>query len=296
MQSSYRRPEFVIAGATRSGTSTLHHALMKSPYVFMPQQKEIHFFARDSLYAQGEAMYASFFDDAEEGQICGEATPTYFTHGHMFDDSMNHYWSPDDDSVVRMAKMYPDMKVILSIRHPAVRAHSFFWRMVWQGQEKAKSLEVAIEEELKGGRYYMDTVYCPLYLSRYSIHLRHWLKHFKRENIKILIMEEWTKEPAKTLAEIEAFIGVQHSGLLDEDIQKTNVGRRALHPALRFLSAIKPTSRISRALTRRFLSKKGYPDLNAKTFQRLSEIFEEDIHYVEDILGREIKAWRGMSV
>lgn len=290
------KPDFIIAGATRSGTSTLHYALDQSPHIFMPPQKEIHYFARDALFEQGSQFYTSHFDGAGDDQICGEASPTYFIHGHTIDKDVTHQWSPDNDSVIRMAREYPNMKVILSLRHPAVRAHSFFWRVVWQGQEKAKSLEIAIEEEIAGGRHYKDTAFCPLYLSRYKVHLGHWLKYFPRENLKILIMEEWTKVPADTVADIEDFIGASRSGIIDEDVQPTNQGRRVAHPLLKAITRIAPTSRLSRAMTRRVLSRQGYPDLKPETFARLCNIFEEDITYVESVLGRDIPEWREMVV
>jgi hypothetical protein len=292
MSSAVRKPDFIIAGATRSGTSTLHHALSKSPHIFMPSQKELHFFYKDGDYEQGKAFYAEYFDGASNDVICGEASPTYLTKGYTLDASGAHQWQPEDDSAVRLKETYPDMKIVLSLRHPAKRVHSFFWRVVWQGHEHAISLEQAIEAELMGERKPEETPLCPLYLSHYKTHLEHWFQHFPKENILILIMEEWTKDPAGAIAKIEEFVGAKPSGLVNEDIQATNQGRRVAHPFLEPLTRIAPKSKIMRKLTRKFLTKQGYEPLSDETLEKLAKVFSEDIDYLEGVLGRKIEVWR----
>lgn len=292
MSSASKLPKFIIAGATRSGTTTLHSALDKNPNIFTPPQKELHFFYRDADFAKGENFYSTYFKDASNTQICGEASPTYFTRGYAVGEDGSHIFRMEQDSAIRLAQSYPDMKIILSLRHPAKRAHSFFYRTVWQGHEKTKNFEQAIEEELAGTRTPEKTPICPLYLSHYKTHLEHWLSCFPRENIHILIMEEWTTSPAKTLKDIETFVGAELSGLKDEDIQQSNQGRRHVHPLLAPLTQIAPRSKIMRKLTRKLFTKQGYPDLSKDTYNKLCKIFEDDIAYIEKILGREIKVWR----
>ena len=292
MASNPKLPKFIIAGATRSGTTTLHLALDKNPNIFMPAQKELHFFYRDGGFAQGEDFYANYFKDASSGQICGEASPTYFTRGYAVGKNGSHIFRMEEDSAIRLSQTYPDTKIILSLRHPARRAHSFFYRTVWQGHEKTESFEQAIEEELNGTRIPEKTPICPLYLSHYKTHLEHWLSLFPRENIHILIMEEWTKSPAKTLATIENFIGAEASNLKDEDIQQSNQGRRHVHPVIAPLTQIAPRSKIMRKLTRKLFTKQGYPELSQETYNKLCDVFEDDITYIEKVLGRTIEVWR----
>ena len=258
----------------------------------MPGQKELHYFYRDKDFEQGKEFYAEYFKDAGEGQLCGEASPTYLTHGYALDGSLQHSWKPDNDSAVRMKQEFPEMKIIISLRNPVRRAHSFFWRTVWQGHEKTRDFETAIQEELDGMRTPKLTPLCPLYLSHYKIHLEHWFKHFSQDNVLLLVMEEWTKQPAQTIARIEDFIGAQSSGLKDTDIQKSNEGRRVVHPVLKPLTKILPSSRVMRAVNRRFFSKQGYEDIRPETAEKLRQIFEDDIKFVEEIMGLEIPAWR----
>lgn len=285
-------PDFIIAGATRSGTSTLFEALRKNHNLFLPEQKELHYFYRDGDFEKGNEFYAQYFKDAPESTLCGDISPTYLTHGYTLDHDLKHKWQPENDSAIRLHQTFPEMKIIITLRHPAARAHSFFYRTVWQGHEKAGDFEQAIDEELAGSRTPQKTPLCPLYLSHYKTHLEHWLNHFSKGQILLLIMEEWTQKPAKTIRHIEDFIGAPPSGLTDEAIKPANQGRSTSNPLLKPLSRIFPKSRIMRKLNRRLLSKTGYDKIAPQTLGKLNPVFEEDIAYVEKYLGRPITAWR----
>ncbi len=285
-------PDFIIAGATRSGTSTLFEALSRNDNLFLPKQKELHFFCRDADYGRGQNFYASYFKSAPKAALCGDISPTYLTHGFTQDDKLNYRFQPANDSAVRLHQTLPDTKIIITLRNPATRAHSFFWRTVWQGHDTAESFEQAVEEELSGKRKPEHTPLCPLFLSQYKTHLAHWLNHFDKDHILLLVMEEWTRESAKTIRRIEDFIGAPHSNLQDCDIEQTNEGRSLYNPFFKPLTRIAPKTRFMRKLTRNVLSKPGYKPLNPQTLKNLAPIFEQDIVYVENWLGRPLPAWR----
>lgn len=52
--------DFIIAGATRSGTTTLHDLLSRNAHIFMPAKKELNYFWKDQNYNQGLKLYQSF--------------------------------------------------------------------------------------------------------------------------------------------------------------------------------------------------------------------------------------------
>ena len=39
-----KKPNFIISGFPKCGTTSLHHYLNEHPQIFMPSQKELHFF------------------------------------------------------------------------------------------------------------------------------------------------------------------------------------------------------------------------------------------------------------
>ena len=68
-------PEFLGIGVQKGGTTTLQRLLERHPQVWLPPEKEVHFFSRH--YARGSQWYADRFAAARPDQHCGEITPYY---------------------------------------------------------------------------------------------------------------------------------------------------------------------------------------------------------------------------
>jgi hypothetical protein len=56
------RPDFIIMGAMKSATSTLHTQLAMQPGIFMSTPKEPNYFSDDAEFSRGEQWYADLFD------------------------------------------------------------------------------------------------------------------------------------------------------------------------------------------------------------------------------------------
>ena len=279
------QPDFLIAGATRGGTSTLHAALSRHPHIYMPPEKELQFFYRDRLYQKGFDFYCRNFKSAKAGQMIGEASPPYMEKGMHLGPDNKHVWDEGDDCPARIARHLPDAKIILSLRDPVSRAYSIYWKQVWQGRED-KSFNDVIAEELSGERTPQETSVTLLYRNHYKIHLENWLRHFPQEQILLLVFEEWIKSPATAIRQVEDFLGLEHAGMTDTDVQAKNEGRGVKHPLLKPLTKIAGVFPPLHALTRRFLTNQGYPKLSDEEKAKLAGHFVEDRAYIEEWLGR----------
>ena len=54
-----RRPDFVIPGFARCGTTWLYETLRRHPRIFLPERKELDFFSES--WAKGYLFYAAYF-------------------------------------------------------------------------------------------------------------------------------------------------------------------------------------------------------------------------------------------
>lgn len=68
-----RLPEFVIIGAMKAGTTSLHGILDAHPDIHMPRPKAHKFFGKPANWTRGEARYRSLFDS--DAALCGVARP-----------------------------------------------------------------------------------------------------------------------------------------------------------------------------------------------------------------------------
>src|SRR5208283_527610 len=77
---AHRLPDFIIAGAPRSGTTWLYVLARRHPQLAMaePMVPEPKFFLVDELWRRGLAYYsANWFDPLPAGRVLGEKSTNY---------------------------------------------------------------------------------------------------------------------------------------------------------------------------------------------------------------------------
>jgi hypothetical protein len=203
---SFRRtlPDFVIIGAQRAGTTSLHAYLSEHTLISPSRPKEVHYF--DNGYGHGLGWYrAHFAGSRQPGGIAGEATPYYLFHP----------LTPQ-----RMARDLPSCKLIVLLRNPVDRAVSQYHHARAWGYEEL-SLEQGIrqetarlqgeEERLRRDDNYRSFAHQHLsYVARgrYALQLERWFEHFDRDQFLILKAEDLFTEPEAVVAESQRFLGL----------------------------------------------------------------------------------------
>lgn len=111
-------PDFLVAGSAKCGTTFLYDLICRSRSVWSRSPKEIHFFS--NMYRYGARFYSRFFDLCPNGLVCGEASPDYF-------DVCNSR-RPEGrlDTAARIRAVCPDVRILVVLRDPALRAISLF--------------------------------------------------------------------------------------------------------------------------------------------------------------------------
>ena len=103
-----RKPDFVIIGAQKSGTTSLYHYIVQHPEIEPASKKEIKFF--DIHYSEGEKWYLSHFPPKypwADNRITGEGSPEY----------MYLPWAAE-----RLIEFLPETKLVAILRNPVERA------------------------------------------------------------------------------------------------------------------------------------------------------------------------------
>ena len=113
-----RLPQFLGLGVQKGGTTTLQRLLEQHPQVWLPPEKELHFFSLH--YARGQRWYADRFADAAAHQCCGDITPYYIFHPH---------------AAQRIADLLPDARLIVLLRDPVERCLSQYFHSCRLGLE-----------------------------------------------------------------------------------------------------------------------------------------------------------------
>lgn len=206
-----RLPDFLCIGAMRCGTTTLWDFLSVMPDIYLPNQKELHFFDnRDHQYEKGLSFYSSYFAEAQSEQVCGEITPIYLFL---------------EECCSRIQKTLPGVKFIVILRNPVARAWSHYRYSVLYGPEHLSFKEaLAVEEERLASGSYKNLVYFS-YRKRgeYIQQLIRYEKAFSREKICVVFLEDLKRNPELVINQIRHHLGLSPLANFDfNSIQKKN--------------------------------------------------------------------------
>lgn len=266
-----RLPDFVIIGAMKCATSTLHDQLALQPGFFMSEPKEPNFFSDDAEYARGLDWYAGLFQNAAANDLCGESS-THYTKLHTHPKTLE-----------RMRAVLPRVKLIYVMRHPIERLISQYVHE-WSENRVRGTIDEAVEQ------------YPPLVdYSRYSMQIAPYIEVYGRENILPVFFERMTRHPQDTLERVGRFLGYTGNVCWQQDLGARNQGAERLRKSrLRdalvhapLLSTIRkklvPTA--WRDWVKGFWQMRDKPRLAPETEARLRAVFDEDLEQLGRSLG-----------
>ena len=180
------RPDFLIIGAMKSGTSTLAAQLSEQAGIFMTTPKEPNFFSDDDVHAQGLKWYAALFDDAAPGDLRGEAS-THYTKLPTY-----------PRTIARAQAFLEAPRLVYMIRNPVERAVSHFIHEWSQGvMSDDMTAEFARNPEI------VD-------YGRYAMQIRPWIEAYGADAVHLTSLEAMQADPQGVLSEVADFIG--HAG------------------------------------------------------------------------------------
>ena len=195
--SSSNKLNFIVAGTQKGGTTSLDYYLRLHPDILMPIKKELHFFDDDQNYQKGENEYHHFFSDDSLTcrKIKGECTPIYMYWHHV---------------ISRIYHYNPQMKLIIALRNPMLRAWSH-WNMEYtRGDEQAtfgKALQLE-NQRLEQSLHSQHRIYSYIDRGYYARQLKNILQFFPKEQLFIFKSEDLKKQPEKILNELFSFLEV----------------------------------------------------------------------------------------
>ena len=203
LRSRRPRPHFLGIGTQKGGTTTLYQLLKPHPEVFLPDNKEVHYFTKH--YAKGEDWYLEHFAAAAPGQLRGEITPYYLFHQAV----------PE-----RIHALRPNMRLIALVRDPVERTLSQYFHSRRLGLEDLP-LEQALAAEAErlagsealirqpGGTHSSHQEHSYLARSRYDEQLQRYFHLFGRSNVLVLRSEDLFEQPQASLRALSAFLGIR---------------------------------------------------------------------------------------
>ena len=185
--------DFLIVGAQKCGTTSLHRYLSAHPQIEMPRSKELDFFSNDKYFSKGLEYYQGFFAHLEDQNILsGEASPQY-----MYCDI-----APQ-----RISAAYPDVRLIMCLRDPVERAISHLRMNRRRGLDSRSLIEAYREFQNKACQHKDDPELGYFSLGEYGRILKTYLRYFDLQQILFVHAEDLRWNRLGEIDRILTFLG-----------------------------------------------------------------------------------------
>lgn len=309
-------PNFIIAGAPTSGTTSLYHYLRQHPQVFMCPIKEPTYFAAADILARKDLLpmlerqrpalqaylaggnqrrhqllvtrwddYVSLFQNVRDHVAIGEASVSYL----LF---------PSAARAIRST--LPGVRLIFLLRDPTERLYSAYLKALRSDPDFTFRSWVLKEMKLSGDRRLeVHRFPIPLDGGLYATQLGRFLDVFPRDQVRIYLYESYRAEPRAVLRDILVFLGVDPNHPLDTS-RRHNETLVPRFPAItrlrrRFLGNLPLIAWLpapaGNALRKLYLRTKGGFAIDPNDRRMVIDYYRDEIRRTEDLIGRDLSAW-----
>lgn len=271
-------PSFFVIGPPRTGTTWLHSLLSECTWLPYPT-KETRFF--DQHFDRGLAWYAAHYRDTSTDRKIGEVAPTYFASSKACE---------------RIARVVPHAKVVCTFRNPVDRVWSLYRLKRAYGM-----IRWNFEEALVRDPELMES-------SRYAFHLKEWRQALGFGQVMVTIHDDIQTDPQSYLDKLVDFIGVPRLELLPAHKPRVLTSDKMTQPRnyywtrgatllaewskARRLDSIVAAAKKWGALNLFLGGGPSFAELSSGQRARLRTLFRPEIELLEEMLNRDLSAWK----
>ncbi len=268
-------PDFVIIGAMKCATSTLHDQLARIEGVSMSEPKEPNFFSDELNWAKGMGWYESLFDSMPTGDLKGESS-THYTKVPTY-----------PLCVSRMHEHLPDAKLIYVMRDPVDRIvsqyiHEWSQRVI----EDGCSIDDAID------LYPILVEY-----SKYARQVSPYIEKWGMDRVLPVFFERLMYNPQEEFERVGRFLGITSEMRWDtSDAQNVSAQRQRRGPVADAILGNRALQVIRRTLMPESVRAKFRSRWTMKERPVLSDASIEKIHSMLDPDMDQLGAWIGRDL
>jgi hypothetical protein len=178
--------DFLVIGAQKAGTTWLNRKLRKHHQkISFPGGKEVHFW--DLFRARGTDWYVKLLSKPD-GRLHGDMTPAYA--------------SLPPEVIAECHSLFPNLRLIYTIRDPAERAWS---------AAKMDAVRAGMKVDDVPDEWFISHFRSTGSLARgdYESCIRNWLHFYEEEQLLILRFEEIMEDPASYLKKCFNHLGLE---------------------------------------------------------------------------------------
>ena len=295
-------PNFLVVGAAKSGTSSLHEYLIQHEDIFMPtinkegkSVKEPQFLIKSKVEERlhfgiwNWDEYKFLFENVKQEKAIGESTVFYL------------YYYKEAIKNIKLL-LGNDVKIIILLRNPVDRAFSAF-QHVSKSVKESLSFEDALNQE--EGRLEKDLTLTPMVMYKDMGLYYNMVKAYKEkfENVHIILYEDFRDKTDEVLKDVFEFLEVNVQTKINSSTRHNVGGKRWKNQKMKNLFQ---KDNIFKNIYMKFvpdiikdkvkvklvkISTNKVTSMNKKTKEHLESFFKEDINKLSELIGIDLKHW-----
>ena len=295
-------PNFLVVGAAKSGTSSLHEYLIQHEDIFMPtinkegkSVKEPQFLIKSKVEERlhfgiwNWDEYKFLFENVKQEKAIGESTVFYL------------YYYKEAIKNIKLL-LGNDVKIIILLRNPVDRAFSAF-QHVSKSVKESLSFEDALNQE--EGRLEKDLTLTPMVMYKDMGLYYNMVKAYKEkfENVHIILYEDFRDKTDEVLKDVFEFLEVNVKTKINFSTRHNVGGKRWKNQKMKNLFQ---KDNIFKNIYMKFvpdiikdkvkvklvkISTNKVTSMNKKTKEHLESFFKEDINKLSELIGKDLKHW-----
>jgi hypothetical protein len=291
------RPNFLIVGAAKSGTTSLYRYLRQHPDVFMPEWKELSLFIGDSFgplhRAKKPSYYQKAFSKLKNQTAVGEASTAY-----LFDEAA--------PKIIK--EKLGTIKIIILLRDPVAMSYSLYNHQLRREGETIESFEDALKKEevrrtdseFKKKCYGWHANYYYYQRALYYNQVKRYLDTFGQDNVLTILFEELAGETLSVVQNTYRFLGVDDAYIAEIKVHNPAGGILKIPRFWRDTGLFLKTFQFvfSKNLIKKMphllrnVGRKPPQPINPVTAKKLRKRFYEDICQLEQLIAKDLSTWK----
>ena len=295
-------PNFLIVGAAKCGTSSLHNYLNQHPDIFMPtftdeglKVKEPRFLIKEKVKERlpkgiwNYEDYKSLFDNVTNEIAIGESTVLYLYY---------------HNEAIKNIKKYlgEDIKIIIMLRNPIDRAYSAYSFASRTPQENQPFKEALINAR---ERFDKDETLSPMILYKelglYYKMVKAYMENFK--DVHVILYDDFVLQTDLEVRRAFDFLNIINTNEINTDkvinsggkkwnsrlMKDLLMGEGGMKKILKFLLPKQVRVNIKERLTNSFTSKAD--KINDSIKKELLDYYQKDIQLLEKLIAKDLSKW-----
>tara|TARA_B000000532_G_scaffold220234_1_gene194563 strand:- start:399 stop:1286 length:888 start_codon:yes stop_codon:yes gene_type:complete len=291
------KPNLLIVGAAKSGTTSLHNYLNQHHDVFMCDPKEPHFLInneigteRISVGVSEKIAYEKLFLDGENLKYRGESSVMYLMYPEIVIPKIKEY-------------LGNDVKIIIMLRNPVERAYSGY-QHVKRYNIKEDISEFRDAWDVSEERYFSNPEMTPASrykeLGMYYKQVKSYLKNF---NVHVIIYEDYKEDIQNEMNKVFDFLEINRMEINfdqrhmvggwqweNQKVKSLMIRKNLLKSFLKIIIPFKTVRKIIRKKIQDRNTSNVLP-ISMEDKKMLKHFYKDDVRQLSKLIDRDLNYW-----